>query len=359
MERDSDVENILYLINSLETGGAEVGMSRLINGLSPEKYDLTVVALDGRDPALLDRLPSWISVRYLYPDVIKGQKSIWQFIWMVRRADVIVGSLFHASMLAKLCGVVNHRATVAVWRHNTQFKTRTRKRAFKLTTSLCDVVLADSEPVFEALVNDVGLDESIVYTVPIAGININEYVTVKHKCTSAPVVGTVGRLTEQKNHATTLEVADRLQKSEISFTIAGEGALRETLEQEINERGLTNVTLRGYVDDVPSFLSGLDIYFQPSRFEGLCITVLEAMAAGLPVVGSNVDGIGRNVHHGKSGFLYNPCDTDRFVDAIRTLAADPQLRSEFGSYGRQTVVEGFTQEALVSRFKRAIREAKH
>jgi len=138
------------------------------------------------------------------------------------------------------------------------------------------------------------------------------------------------------------------------FEITGDGELYETLQSEIDERDLQNVTLHGLVEDVPSFLAKCDIYFQPSRWEGLCITVLEAMAAGLPVVGSNVGGIGRNVKPDASGFLYEPDDVDGFVTGIKTLVEDPELRQRFGEQSRETVGQNFTKKVLVDEFKRAI-----
>jgi glycosyltransferase involved in cell wall biosynthesis len=128
------------------------------------------------------------------------------------------------------------------------------------------------------------------------------------------------------------------------------------LQAEVEQRGLTNVKLHGFVDDIPAFLENLDIYLQPSRWEGLCITVLEAMATGLPVVGSSVGGIRRNVEEGISGHLYEPNDIDGFVSGIETLSADPDRRSEFGERGRRMVSNRFTRDVLVTEFEKAISE---
>jgi glycosyltransferase involved in cell wall biosynthesis len=225
---------------------------------------------------------------------------------------------------------------------------------FNLTSGLTDVVLADSGAVAEALVEETHIDSSLVHTVPIAGIKLSDYPIVDHEETDTLVVGTVARLTEQKNHSSILDVAERLQNTNIRFEIAGEGELRNQLEEEIERRELANVTLRGFVEDIPGFLTDLDIYFQPSHHEGLCITVLEAMAAGLPVVGSNVGGIAENVTHGKTGFLYDSTSTDVFTSAIRDLAQDSVLRAELGQAGRETVKKSFTQTTLVSEFEMAI-----
>jgi glycosyltransferase involved in cell wall biosynthesis len=346
--------NLIYIINSLGVGGAEVGMSRLLDGLYKNKYDATVVVLDGRSTGVDDKIPNWVNILRLSHSSDNFFRSWWGFVRVIRDAEVIVGSLFHSVMAAKFGGVVNLNATVATWRHNTCFKTQKRKMIFNLTSGLTDVVLADSGAVAEALVEETHIDSSLVHTVPIAGIKLSDYPIVDHEETDTLVVGTVARLTEQKNHSSILDVAERLQNTNIRFEIAGEGELRNQLEEEIERRELANVTLRGFVEDIPGFLTDLDIYFQPSHHEGLCITVLEAMAAGLPVVGSNVGGIAENVTHGKTGFLYDSTSTDAFTSAIRDLAQDSVLRAELGQAGRETVKKSFTQTTLVSEFEMAI-----
>ncbi|MUV85123.1 glycosyltransferase [Natronomonas sp. CBA1123] len=344
---------LVYLINSLNVGGAETGMCRLLNGLDEERYEVTVVALNEISNELDDQIPTWVRILRLYSDSPDLRETI-DFIQAARKADVIVGSLFHAAMVAKLVGVLNRDATVATWRHACPFKTRFRKTVFKLTTGLTDVILADSTAVADTLTDEVGLDISKVHTVPIAGLDLSEYTMVDHQQSSDITVGSVGRLTEPKNFETVLLVAERLQETGITFEIAGDGKQYEELEQIIDERSISNVTLCGFVDDVPRFLSQLDIYFQPSRWEGLCITVLEAMATGLPVVGSNVGGIEQNIEHNLTGLLFSPNDVGGFAQGIRKLSTNPQKRNEFGKRARQIVTNQFTRKVLVSDFERSI-----
>ena len=345
---------LVYIINTLGVGGAEVGMCRLLDGLDEDKYDVTVVALDGQSTGVEDEIPDWVNVLRIRHSSENFLSTGSKFVRVVRDADVIVGSLFYSAMAAKLAGIVNSAATVGTWRHNTPFKTQKRKTIFNLTSDLTDAVLADSEAVAEALVGETSIDSLLIHTVPIAGIDPGDYTVIDHEETDIPVVGTVGRLTEQKNHSTILDVAEQLQETNIRFEIAGDGELRNQLEAEIQHRTLSNVTLRGFVEDVPEFLSNLDIYFQPSYHEGLCITVLEAMATGLPVVGSNVGGIRQNIKHTHNGFIHGPRDVDEFSESIQKLANNQRLRSEFGARSAQIVSNNFTQETLVTDFVSAL-----
>lgn len=345
---------IIYIINSLEFGGAEVGMCRLLNGLNLKDKDVTVIALDGQNPILGDQIPPEVSVLDLSLTNTPSLSDFIQFLGLIRDADVVVGSIFHSAIVARAIGFLNPNAMIATWHHNTEFKTNLRKQMFIHTAGFSDVVLADSEPVAELLVDDLGLEKERVHVVPIAGISLEQYDCAKHEGSANIRVGTVGRLSEQKNYGVLLDVAERLKEADITFEIAGDGEMYDEIKAEIGVRDLTNVSVLGSVDDVPSFLVGLDIYFQPSLWEGLCITVLEAMATGLPVVGSDVGGIDRNVEVGSSGFLYKPIDVDGFVSGIEKLASDPQLRERFGKRGREIVAASFTQDVLVEEFERAI-----
>ena len=132
----------------------------------------------------------------------------------------------------------------------------------------------------------------------------------------------------------------------------------DELKHEMQQREISNVTFHGEISDIPSFLETLDIYFQPSLYEGLCITVIEAMAAGLPVVGADVGGISQNVTNGENGFLFDPYDVEGYTDAIEELATDAEQREQLGSNGRKIVERSFTQERLVEEFKNAVMKAK-
>jgi glycosyltransferase involved in cell wall biosynthesis len=350
---DSPTE-LVYIINSLHVGGAEVGMCRLLSGLDEDLYDVTVVSLSGSSPEILERLPSWVKIVELQirerPSVT-GLRRLWSCI---RQADVIVGSLFHAVVVARIGGSLNYDATVATWDHSEHFNSDYRKTILGKSAFLSDVILADSEAVAETLRETFDFNESCIEVVPIAGIDLDDFEPVAHTNSNPTVVGSVGRITKAKNYNTLLDVARRFDDDEFQFKVAGDGELLDELQTRVQEQGISNVTFLGEITNVPDFLASLDVYFQPSLDEGLCITVLEAMSAGLPVVGSNVGGIAHNIQHGENGFLYEPDDIEGFVDGIETLAADVEMRERFGKRGRNVVAEKYTQEVLVSEFEKAV-----
>ncbi|AEM57710.1 hypothetical protein HISP_10775 [Haloarcula hispanica N601] len=363
----SKTPKLTYLISGLEIGGAEIGMVRLLDGIPEDELDVTVVALDGGKRTVVPDIPDHVDIVDLQIENKLLIHKLLPLIPILRETDILLGSIYHAETVARLFDLVIPVNTLLTWAHNTEFKTPIRRWVDKLTIGRCDAILADSEAVATMLVERQEVDPEKIWTVPIAGLSMSEYdrppvplrsldysvvggEPLDHVGEGMIVVGTVGTLSAAKNHDAILEVASRLSDRKVHFAIAGDGPQREELVDEVVERELTNVSFIGRVDSVPEFLSAVDIYFQPSHYEGLCITVLEAMAAGKPIVASTAGEIPRNVRDGKEGFVAEPENIEAFVEAIETLLDDPELRSRFSESSRQRVVERYSQEILVERF---------
>lgn len=344
---------LVYVINALDTGGAEVGMCRLLDGLDDARYEVTIVTLDGYDEEFVDRRVPRVET-IIDCQRLASVRGVSRLVSVLIDADVVVGSLFHSVLVARLVGVINRKAVVITWQHNERFKTDFRRRLFGATLPLSDVLIADSEPVAAMLREEFDLPAGRVETVPIAGISLNAFDPRTHRETDTVTVGSVGVISEQKNFHRVVEMANELSEENIEFRIAGDGPKRSELESRVESLGLENVEFLGTVRDLPTFLNSVDVYVQPSRFEGLCITVVEAMAAGLPIVASAVGGIEYNVDDGTTGYLHDPDDVEGFCDSVRKLAADPAKRRRFGDRGRQLVENRYTQEVLVEEFERAL-----
>jgi glycosyltransferase involved in cell wall biosynthesis len=363
----SKTPKLTYLISSLEIGGAEIGMVRLLDGIPEDDLDVTVVALDGGERTVVHDIPDHVDIVDLQIENKMLIHKLSPLVPILRETDILLGSIYHAEIIARLFGLVIPVNTLLTWAHNTEFKSLIRRWVDKLTIGRCDAILADSEAVTTMLVERQGVDPEKVWSVPIAGLSMDEYdrpsvplrsldysvvggKPIKHVRKNMIVVGTVGTLSAAKNHDAILEVASQLSDQKIHFAIAGDGPRRAELVDEVAERELTNVSFIGHVDSVPEFLSAVDIYFQPSHYEGLCITVLEAMAAGKPVVASTAGEIPRNVRDGQEGFVADSEDIESYVEAIETLLDDPKLRSQFSESSRQRVMKRYSQELLVERF---------
>jgi glycosyltransferase involved in cell wall biosynthesis len=157
-----------------------------------------------------------------------------------------------------------------------------------------------------------------------------------------PIVGNVARLAPQKDHATLLEAARIL--GDVRFVIVGDGELREELERRAH--GLP-VELTGARDDVPELLASFDVFAFPSLFEGLCLAVIEAQAAGVPVVATPVGGIRETVVDGETGLLVPPRDPAALAAAIRRLLDDRDLARRLAEEARRHVRARYSEERMV------------
>jgi glycosyltransferase involved in cell wall biosynthesis len=156
-----------------------------------------------------------------------------------------------------------------------------------------------------------------------------------------PIVGTVGRLAPQKGHETLLEAARLVPEAQ--FVVVGDGDLRARLEARASE----NVHFTGPRDDVPELLASFDVYAQPSLYEGLCLAALEAQAAGVPVVATQVGGMRDTVIHEETGLVVPIGDAQRLAAAIRRLLDDRALGERLATEARDRVRAHYTERKMI------------
>lgn len=136
-----------------------------------------------------------------------------------------------------------------------------------------------------------------------------------------------GELIERKNHEVIIKALAKVADSDIYYAIAGKGPLKEQLQSLAQKLGIGDrVLFLGFRTDVFELYHAADISAFPSRIEGLGLAGVEAMAAGIPLISSNVHGILDYVIDGKTGYALPPEDVEGFAEAIKKLAHDPDLR---------------------------------
>jgi sugar transferase (PEP-CTERM/EpsH1 system associated) len=171
------------------------------------------------------------------------------------------------------------------------------------------------------------------------------------------VIGTVGRIQDVKNHKGLVEAFALLRallpQKRLRLVIVGDGPLFEPLKRQVQEAGLADaVWLPGSRTDIAELMRGFDLFVLPSIAEGTPVTILEAMASGLPVVASKVGGIPEVVDEGATGLLVPPADARALAEAIAVYARDPALAARHGAAGRQRVERSNSIAAMVSGYAR-------
>jgi len=162
------------------------------------------------------------------------------------------------------------------------------------------------------------------------------------------------RLEEQKGHAVLLDaLADLARRGQdFRMALAGEGARRAALEARAAELGLDGrVRFLGQVDEIGPLLACADAIVMPSLWEGLPLTLLEALVRARPLVASAVGGIPEVVTHGESGWLVPAGDPVAIADALETLHRRPDLALQLGREGARRVREDYTWPRVVERFE--------
>lgn len=158
------------------------------------------------------------------------------------------------------------------------------------------------------------------------------------------IIGIVGRLSEEKRHIDLLKAfADvSLKFPAVTLQIVGDGYLRQDLERTAGELGISKiVTFTGFQENVYEYLEKMDLFVLPSRTEGSPLSILEAMAAGLPVISTNIGGIPEIVINNSTGLLVALENTDELSGAIVRLLSNPSAMKKMGENGRKRVMAHF------------------
>jgi glycosyltransferase involved in cell wall biosynthesis len=181
---------------------------------------------------------------------------------------------------------------------------------------------------------------------------------VRHSIGASPqaiVLIHVGRFVVQKNHEMLVRAFARLPSSEsapLELWLVGDGELRETIQQQVHALGLqSRVRFLGVRNDVPDVLRAADVFVFPSRWEGNPLSVLEAMAVGLPVVATAVGGVPELVEDGVSGILVPNEDLEGLTAAMLRMVQYPDLREQMGRAARCRALERFDIQQTVRAYE--------
>jgi glycosyltransferase involved in cell wall biosynthesis len=175
------------------------------------------------------------------------------------------------------------------------------------------------------------------------------------------IIGAAGRLSPEKGFNVLVAAAERALQFDrnVGFILFGEGPCREQLLKQINAAGLGgSFVLSGFRNDLDRFLPFLDAMVLPSFTEGLPNVVLEASAAGIPVIATAVGGTPEAVEDGVSGFLVPPGDPETLAERILDAVSSEERMRDMGLAGRQRVQEHFTFTAQARRYRELIADLR-
>jgi L-malate glycosyltransferase len=166
-------------------------------------------------------------------------------------------------------------------------------------------------------------------------------------------IGSAGRFFPVKDYPFFVEIAAEINRysKDVCFELAGEGPEFENITERINRYGLQDVfRLKGFVEDISVFYTGLDLYINTSIHEGLPMSVLEAMSHGLPVVAPREGGIKEVVTDGLQGYLIEGRDPRRFAQKCLAISKDRNLRQSMGTASREKVAREYSIRTMTEKY---------
>lgn len=349
-------------------GGGEKVVSQLATGLDHNTYE-TVVCCIKEKGTLGENLE--IKGVPVYTLCHKGQKrnftSAFKLAKLLRKEDIVI--LHSHGMPALFDGAISSLLwQVPIYLHTFHFGNYPflrRRRYFwgeKLCSKIPEFLVAVSNQQREKLIYYYNISPNRITTIHNGveeNLCVGNKLIIKQKRDELKihdgviVIGTVGVLSKQKGIKYLLDAARVVVKSvrNVKFVIVGDGRLKEELERKTEDLNLQeHVLFTGYRNDINDLLLAFDVFIMSSLWEGLPLALLEAMAAGKPIVSTNVGDNSQIIDDGASGYLVPPGDSEKLADAILKIVNDKSKISTMGDVALKIYRNNFNAQKMVQNY---------
>jgi sugar transferase (PEP-CTERM/EpsH1 system associated) len=343
---------------SLEPGGLENGVVNVVNGLDPAAFRSSVCCLR-RTGEFAARIRPEVAVTAMGLQSGNDPRTVLRLANLFRASgvDIVhtrnVEPFFYGLPAARLAGV----PAVIHSEHGRTFPERPlRAMAQRLLLRRVDAAFTVSAQLRVDLARELRVSDSrfeVIYN----GVDVTRFSPLERATEAADAtrplrLGSVGRLVQVKNYPLLLRVLARLPaQRRCTLLLVGEGPERGALTALASELGVADrVEFAGHRDDVPELLRTMDVFVLPSVSEGMSNTLLEAMAAGVPVLASDVGGNVEIVEPERSGLLFRCGDGSHAAAQLLRLIESADLRRTLGQEGAMRVRRDFSIEAMLQRY---------
>ncbi len=358
---------VMHVVYSLQPGGMEFGVVKLVNGLDPASVRSAICSTKSGG-ALKPMVSGHVQVFEMQRRSGNDPGLVWDLFRLFRRErpDVVHthawGTLIEGLVAARLARVpfVVHgeHGTLQLKPHQRWFQRRgwaAADRVLSVSSRLAERIAAETAfPLERIRVLRNGVD--------LARFGRVERAQARSALGLSPdeiVVTTVGRLVPVKDHPNLLGAVAlaRQEGAPVTLVIAGDGPLRADIEARAEALGISScLRFLGHRADVEVVFAASDVFTLSSESEGLSNTILEAMAAGLPVVATRVGGADELVLDGVTGLLVPRRSSRELADALVRVVASPDLRASMSRAGRERAVTEFGLDGMIRRYETLYRE---
>lgn len=350
------------LLQGLEVGGLEKIAVDLVNGL-PNRYKTTICCYDSMGP-LKDCLNESIEIIYLKRKEGFNPKYFIKLAKEMKKRKIDVlhmhnkTAFFYGTIAAKLAGI---NKTIYTEHGRTEKIKKKTKIAFKILNRFITETIVVTDYIKNYLLSNEGFRAERVTVIP-NGINITKDEPKKNDnalyeelgiSENTMVVGIVARLDPIKNHKMLLKAFKIAvnKHSNIKLIIVGDGSLRGELENLAKKYMIRKkVIFLGERKDIIKILGCIDVFVLCSKSEGMSITLLEAMASGVPIIATRVGGNSSIIENGVSGILVESNEHIELAKEIVCLIKDDQKRKEISRAAKDRYEREFTLDKMVERY---------
>jgi glycosyltransferase involved in cell wall biosynthesis len=357
----------MFLLTSMPVGGAETLLVNLVRRLDPARIVAEIGCLKQRGPlgeliasefpvyshlirhkydlGVVSRLVQLLRARRIdaLVTVGAGDKMFWGRIAAFRARLPVIASALHSTGWPDSIGFLNRQLTPITDAYIAVAAAHARH-----------LVQSERLPASKVFIVPNGIDTRAFSPGRGAGISLRRRFNLPP---AAPLCVIVAALRPEKNHRRFLRIATRVKRTlpQSEFVVVGDGPLRQRLEQEAHDLGLGNaVHWLGCRNDVADVLAACNLFALTSDNEANPVSIMEAMACGLPVVATNVGSIHEIVSSGRHGFLVSPENEADFARRVEQLLRDRELATECGCAARQQVLRYASVERMVEGYQALI-----
>jgi len=360
---------VVQVITRCVRGGAQQVVRCLLDRLPSKEFEQTLVCGPEAAPAGALVVPEL--VREIRPRTDAAALVRLTRIFAKERPDVVHAHTYKAGVLASMAGRIAGVPAVVFTPHGHIFsrganipgvpgglKLEVLRWITRAAQGCADRITALSTPDLDQQVA-LRLSPASKYVVVRNGIDVDRFSRPRqHSFEGSPVIGAVGRLSEEKGHRYLIQAMPAVLRScpKARLVIVGYGALEGELRGRASSLGLDGaITFTGERDSA-EMLPSFDLFVQPSLYESQGLALLEAMAAGIPSIATDVGGVRDVVRHGETGLLVSSADPEALAEAIVRLAGAPELGLDLSRKAARHVREHFSSATMLEAYARLYRE---
>jgi len=370
--------NVLHIISRLPVGGVENMLLKVVKGYDRSRFNPVVCCIKEGGDIADELIKAGIKVYILHR--MKGHGFDWKAIRDIYRVikkeniHILRTHQYHANLYGRIAGILAGVPVIIPSFHSSYIspaKPKLHRRIINHILSYwSNILVAVSNTVADDIIKYDHVSHKKIIVIN-NGIDLETFQPRISKKEARRkfgipdeniVVGSVGRLKEEKGHEVLIKSVEKI--NDVTVAIAGDGPLKNHLIEMAKRRGIRCIfTGQIMPRDIPIFLRALDIFCFPSLWEGMPSALIEAMAAGLPIITSNIPIIKDII--GDAGLLVSPADVDAIAKMIDLLLKDPLKRERFGRLARKRAMQFSIKntikayESLFIRYLDASNNLKH